>query len=122
MTEINTNLRTGQQQSQTQQQTLPQRQPRPRRSGNEPTIADANRLPGLASGLNTQNTINKILQVERRRLEPVEELRVSTLQELESFGLINENLETLKATVDSLRSAATPSGKARWWSPATRTW
>ena len=55
MTEINTTLRSN-----------PQQRQRP--SDPEVTIASANRLPGLGSGLPTDQTINTIIQVERRRL------------------------------------------------------
>ena len=100
MTEINTNIRANQQQAARQQRAAP-----------EPTIASANRLTGLASGMDTQKTIETIIQVERRRLEPVEEQRADTLAELESFDLINQGLGNIKTSVDSLKNNATWEGK-----------
>ena len=96
MTEINTTPQAGQQ----------PRQQAARRGGPEPTVASANRLTGLASGLNTQATIETIIQVERRRLQPIENQRAATLQELESFNLINDRLQNLNETADSLKGAA----------------
>jgi hypothetical protein len=106
MTEINTNVQAGQQ---TRQQQQAQRPAGSRRD--QPTRASANRLPGLASGLNTQGTIETIVQVERRRLEPVQDQRADTLRELESFGLINTSLEKINTTIGTLKGAAVWEGK-----------
>ena len=108
MTEINNNLR-----SQQLPKQLPQRQKRMSREerDNRPTRADASRMSGLASGINTKQIIKAITDVERRRLEPVQEQRDDTLQELESFKLVNENLERMKTTVDSLRKNSIWEGK-----------
>ena len=108
MTEINNNLRAEQQVKQ-----LLQRRPRMSRQerDNRPTRADANRMSGLASGIDTKAIIKAIVDVERRRLEPVQEQREDTLDELESFKLINESLERLKTTADSLRNNSIWEGK-----------
>ncbi len=94
MTEINNNLR-AQAQAQPQQQ-----QPQGRR----PTVADANRIPGLGSGLDTQRTLNTLMQVERQRLQPVEQRKLETRTELESFNLLKQGLEALQETTSKLAS------------------
>jgi flagellar capping protein FliD len=70
-----------------------------------------NRVPGLASGLNTNQTIDGLLQLERKRLEPVELRKKQTEVELESFNQVKASLEALKGTVETLSSNAVWEGK-----------
>ncbi len=82
MTEINTNLPTT---------------PIRRESNARPQVtnASANSIQGLASGLNTKQTIDTIIEVEKRRLQPVELRKAETKVELEAFNLGKEKMETL---------------------------
>ena len=126
MTEINNTTRAGRQpqgpaQAQTQQQQLLQAQQlqasaqssaqSSARRGPEPTRASANRLTGLGSGLNTDQTINTLIQVERRRLKPIEEQKATTLQELQAFDIVNQSLNKINATVEQLKGAGVWEGK-----------
>jgi flagellar capping protein FliD len=107
MTEINNTLRAGQQ---PQQQSQAPTQA-PARRGPEPTVASANRLPGLASGLNTEQTIATLMQVERRRMQPIEQQKATTIQELQSFDLVNQGLQQINATAEKLKGAGIWEGK-----------
>jgi flagellar capping protein FliD len=113
MSEINNSMRAGQKPQQPQQQLqLPQAQPQAAvRGGPEPTVASANRLTGLASGLNTEKTIETLMLVEQRRLKPIQEQKASTLQELKSFEIVNQGLQNINGTVEQLKGAAIWDGK-----------
>ncbi|MDH5750900.1 MAG: flagellar filament capping protein FliD [Deltaproteobacteria bacterium] len=104
MTEINTALNTAKSLS----------KPIKSESGDERdrvTIADANRMSGLASGINPQNTINTIMTVEKRRLEPVLKQKESTLMEIEAFRLVEEGLKNIKGSVELLAGSGVWEGK-----------
>lgn len=114
MTEINTTQRANPQQqklSELRQQQAQFKELQESREGDRPTRADAARMSGLASGIDTEGILRKIDLVERRRMEPMQDQRFKTIQELESFGLIKGSLENIKATIDSLKSSATWEGK-----------
>jgi flagellar capping protein FliD len=70
-----------------------------------------NRIAGLASGLNTNQTIEGLLQIERKRLEPVEQRKKQTEVELESFDQVKTSLDELKTTVETLSTNAVWEGK-----------
>ena len=70
-----------------------------------------NRVPGLASGLNTNQVIDGLLQLEKKRLEPVELRKKQTEVELESFNQVKTSLDALKGTVETLASNAVWEGK-----------
>jgi len=99
MTEINNNLRS-------QAQAQPQQQAQQQPQGRRPTVADANRIPGLGSGLDTQRTLETLVQVERQRLQPVQQRKLETRTELESFNLLKQGLEALQETTDKLSSTS----------------
>ncbi len=79
--------------------------------GRELTRRDINRLPGLGSGLNTDQTIEALIAVERKRLEPVQQEKVQRQLELESFNMVKGQLEKVQETSRSLASRATWEGK-----------
>lgn len=83
MTEINTNLPTN-----------PIRRGRDARP--QETNARANSIQGLASGLNTKQTIDTIIRVEQRRLRPVEARKTETQVELDAFTLVKDSLDILQ--------------------------
>ena len=68
------------------------------------TNAQANRVSGLASGMNTNQTIQNLLQIERRRLEPVENRKERTQIELDSFDQVKTVLEDLEGILGTLAS------------------
>ncbi len=114
MTEINTTQRANSQQQklfELRQQQEQFKELQESREGDRPSRSDAARMSGLASGIDTEGILRKIDLVERRRMEPMQDQRFQTLQELESFGLIKGSLENIKATIDSLKSSATWEGK-----------
>ena len=101
MTEINTNLPAS-----------PPRQTRRNTAADDRlTNARANSISGLASGLNTDQTIEAIIRVERRRLLPVEDRRAETQIELDAFNLVKTNLEAFQATSQNLSDQAIWEGK-----------
>ena len=120
MTEINNTTRAGQSAQQQQQQLQVQQQLQQLQQaqaqvsahrGPEPTVASANRLPGLGSGLNTDQTINTLIQVERKRLEPIQQQKATTLQELQAFGLVDQSLNRINGTVEKLAGSGIWEGK-----------
>ena len=68
------------------------------------TNAQANRVPGLASGMNTNQTIQNLLRIERRRLEPVENRKEQAQIELDSFDQVKTVLEDLEGILGTLAS------------------
>ena len=98
MTEINNNLNTSPKQESSQ-------------SSRPMTNAEANRITGLGSGLDTQRTIDKLVAVERQRLKPVQQRKLTTRTELEAFNIMRKGLDSLKGTVDALASNAIWEGK-----------
>ena len=112
MTEINTNNQASPA-SQASQLTKSTSSGRRSRAASEPRVtnAQANSLQGLASGLNTKQIMDTIIQVERRRLEPVERRRADTQVELDAFNLVRTSLETLQETSQSLADRAIWDGK-----------
>ncbi|MBI3992168.1 MAG: flagellar filament capping protein FliD [Candidatus Lambdaproteobacteria bacterium] len=75
------------------------------------TNADANRISGLGSGLDTQRTIDQLVAVERQRLKPVQMRKLASRAELESYNLLRKGLDALKVTVDTLSGNAIWEGK-----------
>ncbi|HKI99388.1 MAG TPA: flagellar filament capping protein FliD [bacterium] len=120
MTEINNNLRASRQaqQQQLQQQGLKEElqalQVQGRKPGSDKpqeTAAEAQRLPGLGSGLNTERILEKIMRVESRRLKPIQEQKATTEKELQAFNLVNQSLKQIHDTVQKLKSASVWDGK-----------
>jgi flagellar capping protein FliD len=75
------------------------------------TNARANAVPGLASGLNTNQTIEGLLQLDKKRLEPIEERKKQSQVELDSFTQVKTTLEELKTTLETLASNSIWEGK-----------
>lgn len=98
---------------QQQQRQLPQGTPtkRQKRPGDELTRSNINRMGGLSSGINAEQIISKIELVERRRVEPLQEQKVKTLTEMESFNIIGESLKNMHTTMESLASSRVWDGK-----------
>ena len=80
-------------------------------SSRGPTNAEANTIRGLGSGLDTQRTINTLIQVERMRLQPVENRRAESQIELDAFKQVKEKLETFKDATETLAERAIWEGK-----------
>lgn len=76
-----------------------------------PTTRELNRISGLASGIDTNKTIEGLVAVERRRLEPVKQEKVQTQMELESFGLLRNELSKIDTSVKTLAGKAVWEGK-----------
>jgi flagellar capping protein FliD len=89
----------------------PAQAPEQARRGTQDTVASVNRLPGLASGINSEQIINKLMAVERKRLEPIQEQKASTQKELQAFGIVNESLHKINATIEQLKSSGVWDGK-----------
>lgn len=110
MTEINNNLPA--KPASGNANTAPSTFTKPKRAeGPRVTNAQANSISGLASGLNTKQTIDTIMQIEKRRLEPVEFRRAETQVELDAFTKVNEDLETLQASAQLLADRSIWEGK-----------
>lgn len=75
------------------------------------TNAQANSLSGLASGLNTKQIMDTIIQVERQRLQPIELRRAETQVELDAYTRVSETLATLQTTAQSLADRSVWEGK-----------
>jgi flagellar capping protein FliD len=82
----------------------PAAQPR----GKIPTNREINRIGGLASGMDTNKTIEALVAVERKRLEPTQQQKFQSQMELESFNLVKQELAKIDTSVKSL------AGKAIW--------
>lgn len=87
------------------------RQQASQQSGDRVTRRDANRLTGLTSSVDTEGALEKLMQVEQRRLRPVQAQKTERLAELESFGLIRESLSRLRDTAETLGGSAIWEGK-----------
>jgi flagellar capping protein FliD len=70
-----------------------------------------NVLPGLASGLNTNNVVEGLLQLERKRLEPIQERKAQSKAELDGFTQVKATLDELKGTLEALASNTIWEGK-----------
>jgi flagellar capping protein FliD len=103
MAEINPNVRPA-------AQAKPAAQPQPK-SRPLPTNAEANRLTGLASGLNTDRIIDTMMAVEKKRLEPMQNQKVDNQVQLEALGLVKTTLEKLQAGAKSLAGRTIWDGK-----------
>ena len=75
------------------------------------TNAQANRLTGLVSGLNTKQMIEGMLQIERRRLQPIEGRKNEAQVELDSYENIKEQFTAWNETVQLLASNSIWEGK-----------
>ncbi|MEE8433831.1 MAG: flagellar filament capping protein FliD [bacterium] len=78
---------------------------------NGPTNAEANSISGLASGLNTKQIMDTIMQVEKNRLRPIESRKSDTQVELDAYNLVKEALDTLQTDSDALAEAGIWEGK-----------
>ncbi len=76
--------------------------------GRVPTNREINRISGLGSGLNTEQTVSALIAVERKRLEPVQLEKAKTQVELDAFALVKKELDSIEASVKAL------SGKGIW--------
>ena len=80
-------------------------------SAHQPTVRDINRLSGLASGLNTDKTIEALIAVERKRLEPLQEEKAQRSVELESVNVIKGEIERMHDAAKTLAGRAIWEGK-----------
>jgi len=85
--------------------------PGARPPGREQTVREINRMPGLGSGLNTDQTIEALIAVERKRLEPVQINKAQHQIELESFNLVKSGLEKMQESSRVLANRGTWEGK-----------
>ncbi|HEX7927224.1 MAG TPA: flagellar cap protein FliD N-terminal domain-containing protein, partial [bacterium] len=76
-----------------------------------PTNREINRISGLASGLDTGKTIEMLVAVERKRLEPTQQQKAQQQVELESFNLVRKQLGQIDAAVKSLAGKGVWEGK-----------
>lgn len=79
--------------------------------GRELTTRDINRIPGLGSGINTDQTIEALIAVERKRLVPVQSQKSERQIELESFTLVKGELEKIQESAKTLAARAIWEGK-----------
>ena len=75
------------------------------------TNAQANSLKGLASGLDTQGIIDKIMMVENRRAGPLKTRKAETQLELESYSMIENSLVGLRDKATTLAEQSLWEGK-----------
>ncbi|MBI4082970.1 MAG: flagellar filament capping protein FliD [Candidatus Lambdaproteobacteria bacterium] len=75
------------------------------------TVSDINRISGLASGLNTQSTIEQLVAVERKRIEPVQGRKNATRIELEAYKAVQKGLEGIRGVSDGLAGNTIWEGK-----------
>jgi hypothetical protein len=85
--------------------------PPPQPKGRSLTNADINRIPGLGSGLNTDQTIAALMAVERKRLEPVQVQKAKSQVELDAFALVKKELEQIEGSVKGLAGRSIWEGK-----------
>ena len=79
--------------------------------GRQLTARDINRMPGLGSGINTDQTIEALIAVERKRTEPIQEEKVQRTVELESFNMVKGEIERMQEASKTLAGRAIWEGK-----------
>ena len=79
--------------------------------GRQLTARDINRMPGLGSGINTDQTIEALIAVERKRGEPIQEEKTQRTLELESFNMVKGEIERMQEASKTLANRAIWEGK-----------
>ncbi len=82
-----------------------------RPAGRDLTARDINRIPGLGSGINTDQTIEALVAIERKRLEPVQSQKSERQVELEAFNMVKSELEKMQESAKTLAARAIWEGK-----------
>jgi flagellar capping protein FliD len=64
-----------------------------------------NAVTGLGSKMNTQEIVERFVNIEKRRLEPIQQRKDEKLKEIEAWSIVKAELDKLQEVVGSLDSA-----------------